>query len=116
MRYSRFSPDGSWKVYRHPDTGISWEGQKLPNWEYCKEGINRICKQLSSLDYLGLDIIITEDGIKLCEINSHPDLDYAQLIGKPALSNPDVRRFFEHKGLWKYNGKDFYQAYIESQE
>ena len=32
------------------------------------------------------------------------------------LRNEKVREFFEHKGLSKYDGKDFYKAYMESQE
>ena len=65
---------------------------------------------------MGLDIIITEDGMKLCEINSHPAIDYEQVMCGPTLSRPKVKAFFEHKGLRKFDGKDFYQAYIESQE
>lgn len=93
-----------------------WKALGLPNWEYVKGKINDICQHVSSLDYLGLDIIITEDGMKLCEINSHPAIDYEQIMCGPVLGREKVRRFFEHKGLFNYDGKVFYEAYMNSQE
>ena len=78
--------------------------------------IDAICQHVSSLYYMGLDIIITEDGMKLCEINSHPAIDYEQVMCGPTLSRPKVKAFFEHKGLRNFDGNDFYQAYIESQK
>ena len=101
---------------KHPDTKAEWRTLSLPNWKIVKEKIDRLCQHISSLDYIGLDIIITEDGMKLCEINSHPALDYSQVLSGSALSKEKVRRFFGHKGLRKFDGKDFYKAYAESQE
>ena len=116
IRYKRFTPDGIWKLDKHPDTKVEWRTQGLPNWEYAKQKINEVCQHLSSLDYIGLDIIVTEDGIKLCEINSHPAIDYEQVMCGATLAYEKVNTFFKHKGLRKYDGLDFYQAYIESQE
>lgn len=113
IRYKRFCPDGKWRINCHPDTKEVWSGSALPNWEYVRNKINDLCRHISSLDYLGLDIIITEDGMKLCEINSHPALDYEQIMCQPALSNPKFREFFENKGLWNFDGKDLYKAYME---
>lgn len=116
MRYRRFTEDGNWWIDRHPDTGVVWKDLQMPNWPLVREKIDAICRQVASLDYIGLDIIITEDGMKLCEINSHPALDYAQLMSGPALKKEAVRRFFERKGFSRFDGKDFYRAYLESQE
>ena len=116
VRYRRFCPDGKWKIDRHPDTGYIWTGRKLPNWDYVRTKILKLCDHVSSLDYVGLDIIITENGLKLCEINSHPALDYSQVLGNPALKDENVRRFFNRKGLRTKNPETFYQAYMESQE
>lgn len=116
IRYKRFTPDGVWMLDKHPDTKAEWRALGLPNWDYVKSQINAICQHVSSLDYMGLDIIITQDGMKLCEINSHPAIDYEQIMCGPTLSRPKVRAFFEHKGLRNFDGKDFYRAYMESQE
>ncbi len=116
IRYKRFTPDGIWMLDKHPDTNAEWRTLGLPNWETVHKKIGAVCQHVSSLDYLGLDIIITEDGMKLCEINSHPAIDYEQVMCGPTISRPAVKAFFEHKGLRKFSGKDFYTAYIESQE
>lgn len=116
IRYKRFAPDGVWKLDKHPDTAAEWRTSSLPNWEYVRKQILSICQHISSLDYLGLDIIITESGLKLCEINSHPAIDYEQIMCGPTLTRPRVKTFFEHKGLRDFDGRDFLQAYKESRE
>lgn len=115
IRYKRFTPDGQWKITSHPDTGFVWGGKSLPNWELVKKKIEDICSQVSSLDYLGLDIIITEDGLKLCEINSHPAMDYEQVMCGPTLAKK-AREGFLAKGLFGFDANEFYKAYMESQE
>ncbi len=116
IRYKKFCSDGKWMIDCHPDTKEKWENLSLPNWQKVKNMINDICSHISSLDYIGLDIIITKDGMKLCEINSHPAMDYAQVMCGPTLAKKDLRIFFEHKGLFNYNGKDLYEAYMRCQE
>ncbi len=116
MRYKRYCPDGQWKFDKHPDTQVEWKSTGLPNWTYVRKMIDRLCQHISSLDYLGLDIIITEDGMKLCEINSHPAMDYEQIMCGPTLSKQKIYKFFEHKGLFNYDGKALYEAYISCQE
>lgn len=116
IRYKRYTPDGKWMLTKHPDTNVEWKTAGLPNWKLVREKIDALCQHVSSLDYLGLDIIITENGMKLCEINSHPAIDYEQVMCGPTLSCQKVRAFFEHKGLWNFDAKDFCKAYMESQE
>lgn len=117
FRNKRFCKDGKWRLPPvHPDTGVSFEGKKLPNWEYTRDMILRICDHVSSLDYLGFDVIITEDGMKLCEINSHPAMDDEQLMCWPGLSKKEARDFFNSKGYKEINPADFYRAFMESQE
>jgi len=116
IRYKRFCEDGIWRFAKHPDTGVEWSRSSLPNWAQVKEQILRVCDHVSSLDYLGLDVIITQDGMKLCEINSHPAMDYEQIMCGPTLAKPAIRAFFESKGMFRHDGEDLYQAYLESQE
>lgn len=116
MKFRQFCEDGNWLFDKHPDTKAEWRALRLPNWEYVKNKIYKVCQHVSSLDYLGLDVIITEDGMKLCEINSHPAGDVGQILSGPTLENEKVQRFFESKGLNRFDAKDFYKAYMESQE
>lgn len=116
IRYRRYCEDGNWMLEKHPDTNVEWKNSGLPNWEFVKNRIEAICQHISSLDYMGLDIIITEHGMKLCEINSHPAMDYAQTLCGPTMAKEKIREFFENKGIYKHNAEDFYQAYLRSQE
>lgn len=116
IRYKRFTRDGIWMLNKHPDTKEEWRERVLPNWAFVRRQIDMICRHISSLDYLGLDIIITENGMKLCEINSHPAMDYEQVMCGPTLSHPKIKAFFEQKGLRQFDSREFYRAYVESQE
>lgn len=116
IRYKRFCPDGIWKCTEHPDTHVIWHNESLPNWSFVKNKILHVCKHISSLDYLGFDVIITPNGLKFCEINTHPAADYEQVMCAPILSSEKAKRFFDHKGLGKINNDLFYDAYIKSQE
>ena len=116
LRYRKFSPGDKLIIDRHPDTGYVWKDNSLPNWVIVKKKIYDICQHVSSLDYLGLDIIITNDGMKLCEINSHPAMDYAQVMCGPVMAKENSRIFFAHKGIHNYNCEDLYHAYVRSQK
>lgn len=111
-----FCGESDWKIYEHPDTKIPWKTMTMPNWSFVKGRINAICQQISSLEYLGLDIIITEDGMKLCEINTHPSMDYDQLMSGIPLRKEGIREYFTHKGLFDIDTNVYYQAYLDSQE
>jgi len=115
MRYKRFCADGNCYCTEHPDTHAVWKECSLPNWAYVKEKIEHVCRHIGSLDYLGLDVIISQDGFKFCEINSHPALDYAQIMSSPALANADARVFYEKHGLFDVDLKKFWEMYQQSQ-
>ena len=57
---------------RHPDTQVPIEGI-IPNWEYAKRMVLAIARSMPQLEYFGFDVAITDDGIKIPEINRFPD-------------------------------------------
>lgn len=57
----------------HPDTGREISG-RMPHWEKIMGEICRISEDLSPLEYLGYDIVVTEDSFRILEINMHQDL------------------------------------------
>ena len=116
IRYKKFCADGNTNLTEHPDTKVSWARECLPNWSYVKNMLETICSHIQSLSYLGFDIIITDTGMKLCEINTHPACDYEQVMCGPILSKEKAKKFFESKGMHKYNPQDFYEAYMRCQE
>lgn len=93
-RYKTEYPNEEIILDRHPDTKINLNGFVLPNYELVKETVYSICQFLSSLDYFGFDIIITEEGLKICEINSLPSLDYEQIMQTPVWLNKEASNFF----------------------
>lgn len=115
IRYKRFCPNGQWVITEHPDSGYVWGNASLPNWQYVRKKIEQICSNLSSLDYLGLDIIITENGMKLCEINSHPAMDYEQVMCGPTLMKAAGEGYLR-KGIFDHDASQFCVAYLQSQD
>lgn len=58
-------------VKLHPDTGVDLETLTVPNFEELKTVVKRISANLSMTPYLVMDIIPTDDGFEILEINSH---------------------------------------------
>lgn len=100
---------------KHPNTGAELDGKKIPNWDIVKNGLLDICNYLSSLDFFGMDVIVTEDGFKICEINSAPSTGRGQyLYGKCCLDNEDARKFVESKKRpYKKSFIDCFKAAVE---
>lgn len=113
-KFKEFATNDLWLFREHPDSKINWEGFVLPHWEKTKEKIFEICCYFSSLSYLGLDIIISAEGPKICEINSFPAMDYEQVICGPALVNEQVSSFFKDKGLQDIDANLFYKICVEN--
>ena len=115
IRYKKFCADGNYVCYEHPDTHAVWKECSLPNWEFVKNKIEHVCQHIGSLDYLGFDVIISQDGMKFCEINTHPAADYEQIMCGPILADVKARSFFKAHGLDKIELSDFYKLYMQSQ-
>ena len=116
IRYKQFCPDGDWRCYYHPDTKVIWKETGLPNWDYVRDTIYKVCRHYDSLNHLGLDIIITQEGFVFCEINSKPALNYEQVMCGPVLADGENRAYFKSKGLEKINKGKFYAIYQACQE
>lgn len=116
VRYKWFTTDGEVKQRSHPDTDYVWKGKQIPNWQRVKDGIYRVCAHISSLDFLGFDIIITEDSLKICEINTKPAVTESQFMFGPMLVDDDAKAYFESKGLNNIDCNKLWAAYLQCQE
>lgn len=116
VRYRQYCPDGEWRFYEHPDTHVIWQNETLPNWDYVRDTIYRVCNHYGSLSHLGFDVIITEKGFVFCEINSKPALNYEQVICAPILTSDENIAYFKSKGMDAINRSEFYTIYKECQE
>jgi hypothetical protein len=95
----RFAGGYGWNT-SHPDTKETIQGVKIPKWDRLINEIMESLNALRWLDYAGLDVAVTpEGGFTVLEINSLPGLDSPQILGRPLLKRPRVRRFFRQKGL-----------------
>lgn len=79
----------------HPDSGEALSGE-LPCFEELKTNVLGIAKRLFSVEFMGFDIGITDDGFKIMEINSHPGLTIPQMF-HPYLSDERIKSYFEKK-------------------
>ena len=62
------------KCTLHPDTGLQIDGTEIPNWKELTDVVKRITNYIPWAPYLVMDIIPTEDGIAILEINSHGEV------------------------------------------
>lgn len=116
IRKQEFCPDGQWKYSEHPDTHIIWKDTCLPNWDYVRDTLYKVCDHYSSLSHLGFDVIITEKGFVLCEINSKPGMDYEQVVCDPPLLPKENIEYYNSKGMGRINCSEFYEIFKQSQE
>lgn len=89
----------------HPDTGDLLEGI-IPNWSLIKEKIIEISQYISEVICMGYDILVTDEGFKIIEINSQQGLSVYQYFF-PCMRNEITRTFFgrlleEQRLLFEY--------------
>ena len=80
------------KYEYHPDSMVKLEGQ-VPYWSWMLDVIFQICEYLPQLTYMGFDLVVTDDGFKIIEINSLPSIEYGQ-AEEPIFKNEDTGPFF----------------------
>lgn len=83
------------KIDFHPDSKEKLMGN-IPFWSEITNTVISICKRFFGVEWMGFDIGITDDGIKIMEINSHPGIKYMQIF-KPMLKDPILKDYFEEK-------------------
>lgn len=76
----------------HPDSKVLVEGV-VPHWRLVREKIIEISSTIPQVRYLGYDVIITDDGFKIIEINSHQGLELIQTY-QPLLMDERSKGFF----------------------
>lgn len=95
--YENCGAGGGVELSSHPDTGIRFEGRKVPLIEQVRDCVLSVCEYLPSLEWLGFDVMVSDDEAKICEINTLPGLEGAQGICGPYLGNGELRAFFDAK-------------------
>ncbi len=83
----------------HPDSGAPLRGT-LPNWELVCRRVCEVTAYLTPMEYLGFDIVITADGFRILEINTHQDLhrypEYPREVKDYLLGKRDLKGRTDH--------------------
>lgn len=79
----------------HPDTGVPLNGV-IPNWKIIVNKVTEIADYLSELSWMGFDVVITNEGLKILEINSHHSITTYQSF-KPLLKDSPATEFLLKK-------------------
>lgn len=87
----------------HPDSGVLIEGV-IPHWEQIKETILALAGSIRQLEYFGFDIAVTEDGIKLPEINRFPDYPKIEQLSMTTMKYL-LHKLEQKKHLYGYDVK-----------
>ena len=80
------------EVKYHPDTNYLLEGI-IPHWNMVTEKIIEISRYFPQLIYMGFDVVITDDGFKIIEINSLQGIMMIQYF-YPLLKSDLTKEFF----------------------
>ena len=87
-------------INSHPDTNEIIEGVVIPNWDNVKKSIVDIANSFDFLNYVGWDLVVTNEGIKIIEGNNYSDVNILQ-IHKPLLVDERVKKFYKYYGILK---------------
>ncbi len=95
-RFTRYPASRSldWFTH-HPDTAEPLAGVVIPRWRDIAEQILAVSRKLSFLTLMGYDVVVTEDGLKILEINSLPTL--LPQTFQPYMSLPPLAMFFRRR-------------------
>lgn len=89
----RLADDDWMPCEKHPDTGAELAGFTMPNYERLKELVLAVSRHVPVARYLVMDIVPTDDGFSILEINSHGQLRPVDPF-HPAALNPYLRKVF----------------------
>lgn len=83
-------------VDTHPDTGARMTGVEIPNWERVRERVLELADEMRLTPYVAWDVVLTDDGIKVLEVNDRPDPNLIQ-IHQGLFTDPRVERsLYDH--------------------
>jgi hypothetical protein len=85
-------------IDNHPDTGARITGVAVRDWPRVLRRVLEVAAEHPYLPYVGWDVVVTEDGVRLLEGNANSGTDVLQVHG-PLLADPRVRRFYRRRGF-----------------
>jgi hypothetical protein len=83
---------------RHPESGAPIAGVAVPGWTTIRRALRRGAARLPFAPLLGWDILVTEKGFCVLELNGPPGLAVHQ-VHRPLLDDERLRRFYSAYGI-----------------
>ena len=71
---------GTEPLWRHPDTGVRFEGREVPFWSEIRALVTRAAPVAAPLVSVGWDIAVTPDGPAIIEANANWEVSTTQLV------------------------------------
>ncbi len=84
---------------RHPDTGVVFQGRKIPHWDQVLALVRRGQQAFPFYRLVGFDVALTADGPVVIEINPQPNNGTLEACSGPLLAEPSALREFQRYGL-----------------
>lgn len=87
-----FSPVGytmDWlETDRHPDSGVVFAGNEVPNYAACREAAERLHRRIPVVPAIGWDLTVARDGsVQVLEWNSgHNDIKFSEATSGPCFA------------------------------
>ena len=96
--FSNFGYTTDWvPIESHPDTNFIFEGNKIPEFDSCKETVRQLHQRIPFARTVGWDVIVDiNDKVQVMEWNgSHHDVKFTEATQGPSFSD------FKWENLWK---------------
>lgn len=85
-------------IEKHPDTQQVIKNIQIPHWREVKSSILSLTDELKNIQYVGWDVVITNDGFKIIEGNNYSDVNIIQ-IHQPLLKGQRVKKFYKYHNI-----------------
>lgn len=82
------------EIIIHPDTGVKLNG-RIPYWNNIIKQIINISSYIPEIMYSGYELVVIDNGFKIIDINSHPNIELAQ-THSPGFKNDVCQNFYKH--------------------
>lgn len=86
-------------IDRHPDTEEVLLGLTVPHWEKIKNDLLNTVVKNPYLKYVGWDIVVTEDGFSVIEINSFSGVSVFQVHQALTAFDPRIDEFYKYYNI-----------------
>ncbi|GAA1189126.1 sugar-transfer associated ATP-grasp domain-containing protein [Nesterenkonia xinjiangensis] len=105
-----FSPIGysvDWlEIDRHPDSGVVFAGNEVPNYAACREAVERLHQRIPMAPVIGWDLTVARDGsVHVLEWNNgHNDIKFSEATSGPCFSGLGWDHLGRNRGATRFTG------------